>query len=99
MPAPMGSINPDWPLASFASGLQALKRESRLTYRQMAGLAHFSRASLSAAARGRELPTLQVTMAYVRVCNGPVSEWRRRWEAARDRLIADRSHEDGDARG
>jgi Helix-turn-helix domain len=88
VPAPMGSINPDWPLAPFASGLQALKETSRLTYRDMARATHYGRESLSAAARGRELPTWEVTEAYVRVCKGSVHEWRGRWEAARKQLHA-----------
>ena len=90
MPAPMGPINPDWPLAFFASGLRALKKESRLTYRQMAEKTHFCKEVLSAAARGRELPTLEVTLAYVRVCGGLEHEWRIHWAAARDRLHSSR---------
>jgi hypothetical protein len=96
VPAPMGSINPDWPLADFASGLRALKKTSRLTYRQMAEKTNYSRTVLSAAAGGRELPTLQVTLAYIGVCGGSAAEWECLWAAARIRF---HGHKGGERHG
>lgn len=84
MPALMRPINPEWPFALFASGLRALKKASRLTYRQMAIKTHYSRSVLCAAAGGRDLPTLEVTLAFVQVCGGDAAEWQERWETARD---------------
>lgn len=95
MPAPWGRINPDWPLATFANGLRALKHESKLNYREMAEKAHYCREVLSAAARGQELPTLQVTLAYVRVCGGSEEEWCVQWATARNLYL---SHREGDRR-
>jgi hypothetical protein len=73
---------PPGPLASFAGGLVALKHESGFTYREMAPLALFSVATLSEAAGGRRLPTLEVTLAFVDVCGGPLEEWELRWHQA-----------------
>ncbi len=95
MPALMRPINPEWPFATFANGLRALKKASRLTYRMMAIKTHYSRSVLCAAAGGRELPTLEVTLAYVQVCGGAVTEWQELWDAAD---LARRQREGG-ARG
>lgn len=86
MPALMRPINPEWPFARFANGLRALKKASRLTYRQMAIKTHYGKSVLQAAAGGRELPTLEVTLAYVQVCGGTETEAKALWEAARDQL-------------
>jgi WD40 repeat protein len=51
------------------------------TYRVLAGRAHFSVATLSEAAAGRRLPTLAVTLAYVRACDGDAEEWEQRWRS------------------
>jgi hypothetical protein len=93
---PHAPIDPQRPLADFASGLLALKIGSKLTYKQMAQKTNFCRAVLCEAATGKRLPTLPVTLAYVRVCGGPVSEWELRWKDARDRL---RSRRPGGGRG
>ncbi len=86
MPALRGSINPDGPFASFANGLRALKKASRLTYRAMEHKTHYSRSVLFDADRGLRFPTLEVTLAYVQVCGGVATEWKERWETVRDRL-------------
>jgi transcriptional regulator with XRE-family HTH domain len=83
MPRPERPIDPRWPLADFASGLRALKKTRGLTYREMAVLAHYSVATLSAAANGRQLPTLEVTLAYVIACDGAQEEWDRFWRETR----------------
>lgn len=73
-------IDPGSPFADFASGLRHLKRTSSLTYRQMSRRARYCASVLSEAASGRRLPTLDVTLAYVRVCGGSESEWSARWD-------------------
>ncbi|GIF04209.1 hypothetical protein Asi03nite_17470 [Actinoplanes siamensis] len=51
------------------------------SYRTLARRANFSTATLAAAASGRKLPTLPVTVAYVEACGGDVGEWTARWRA------------------
>lgn len=51
----------------------------RPSYRQLAQLAHYSHTALSQAAAGRTLPSLAVTLAFVRACGGDVEEWSARW--------------------
>lgn len=67
-------------LSQFATGLRALRASAgNPTYRELATRAHYSASTLSEAASGRKLPTLTVTLAYVRACAGPVDEWDQRW--------------------
>jgi len=47
----------------------------------MARKANYSASVLSEAAAGRRLPTLAVTLAYVRACGGDPEDWRARWTA------------------
>ena len=56
------------------------------TYEQMSLKVHFCKTTLSSAANGWQLPTLPVTLAYVRACNGPEGEWRVLWQQAWDLL-------------
>lgn len=79
---------PPGPLAKFASGLQALKRDRGITYRKMAAMANYHHAVLCRAARGKEFPTLQVTLAYVAACGGSQAEWTVRWRETRELLRA-----------
>jgi hypothetical protein len=57
----------------------------------LAKRAHYSVASLSQAASGRDLPSLAVTIAFVRACGGDVDEWERRWRelSAADLVVSD----------
>ena len=72
------------PTQRFAAELRALRDTAgRPSYRELAGRAHFSKATLSAAAGGHRLPTWEVTRAYVDACGGDVDQWRERWDAAR----------------
>jgi conflict system STAND superfamily ATPase/WD40 domain-containing protein len=67
-------------LTDFAADLRRLRdKAGNPPYRAMAVLAHFSSTTLSDAAGGRRLPSLAVTLAYVRVCDGDIAEWERRW--------------------
>ncbi|MFC5059404.1 XRE family transcriptional regulator [Saccharothrix xinjiangensis] len=68
------------PLLRFAADLRSLRdRAGGQSYRQMGARAHYSATTLSDAAGGRRLPTLAVTLAYVRACEGDVTEWEDRW--------------------
>ncbi|WP_432842141.1 hypothetical protein [Dactylosporangium sp. CA-092794] len=70
----------DSALLLFAQDLRALREKAgNPPYRELSRRAHFSAASLSDAAGGRKLPTLAVTLAYVRACDGDVREWESRW--------------------
>ncbi|MFJ5986620.1 helix-turn-helix domain-containing protein [Lentzea sp. NPDC092896] len=72
----------DSAVLTFARELRSLReRAGSPTYRQLSSVTHYSEAALSQAAAGRKLPTLQVTLAYVRACGGSEEEWERRWYA------------------
>ncbi|BCJ55393.1 hypothetical protein Asp14428_68680 [Actinoplanes sp. NBRC 14428] len=83
MPRPERALSDNGdPLVQFAIGLRCLREKAgNPSYRSLAVLANFSAATLAAAASGRRLPTLQVTLAYVRACHGDVAEWESRWRA------------------
>ncbi|MFD2469330.1 nSTAND1 domain-containing NTPase [Amycolatopsis silviterrae] len=67
-------------LTQFALGLRALREKAGSpTYRELARRAHYAPGTLSDAAGGRKLPTLGVTLAYVRACQGDVGEWEKAW--------------------
>ncbi|MEV6237717.1 helix-turn-helix domain-containing protein [Lentzea sp. NPDC051838] len=70
----------DSAVLTFARELRSLREKAgRPTYRELSSVTHYSEAALSQAAAGRKLPTLQVTLAYVRACGGSEEEWERRW--------------------
>jgi len=74
---------PEGPLHDFAAQLRALREEAgQLTYRELSRRANYSSSALSAAAGGEALPTLELTLAYVRACGGDVDAWRSRWQDA-----------------
>ncbi|MBE1489161.1 transcriptional regulator with XRE-family HTH domain [Plantactinospora soyae] len=81
MPGPERPLDGlEGPVAQFAAGLRQLRdKAGKPGYRQMAGRANYSPATLSAAASGRRLPTLEVTLAYVAACDGDVQQWEWRW--------------------
>ncbi len=67
-------------LPEFARGLRELRRAAgNPGYRSLARRAGYSASALSAAASGRVLPSLAVTLAYVGACAGDTREWERRW--------------------
>jgi transcriptional regulator with XRE-family HTH domain len=68
----------------FAYDLRALREKTGLTYRQLAERAGYSRTTLSDAANGRDLPTLDVVQAYVGACGGNTAEWNSRWRELND---------------
>ncbi|WP_257900953.1 nSTAND1 domain-containing NTPase [Saccharothrix obliqua] len=70
----------DSPLLKFAADLRSLRdKAGGSSYRQLGARAHYSATTLSDAAGGRKLPTLAVTLAYVRACEGDEAEWENRW--------------------
>ncbi|MEU4410209.1 helix-turn-helix domain-containing protein [Streptosporangium sp. NPDC023963] len=81
---------PERPLDPEAGPVQALAwhlrqlrdRTGRMSYRRLAQLAHYSASTLADAAKGDRLPSLEVTLAYVRALGGDEAEWRARWQAA-----------------
>lgn len=85
MPRQPSPVDPaDGPCERFAFELRKLRDEAGSpTYRTLAEKTHFSKATLSAAAQGRRLPTLDVALAYAQACGGDLETWRQRWEDAR----------------
>jgi WD domain, G-beta repeat len=75
-------LDPEYgPLFEFAARLRKLREQAgRPTYRELARNAHYSIATLSSAAGGRQLPSLAVTLAYVRACGGDEREWKLIWQ-------------------
>lgn len=70
------------PVAAFAAGLRALRLKAGTpTYREMSRRAHCSHGALARAASGLALPSLTVTLAFVRACGGDTTEWAGRWRA------------------
>jgi hypothetical protein len=54
----------------------------------MARRVHYSVTVLSDAARGERAPSLDVTLAYVRACDGETGDWSRRWWRLQEELRA-----------
>ncbi|MFE7133885.1 DNA-binding protein [Streptomyces sp. NPDC057638] len=68
------------PVQRFAHDLRELRRQSGgPTYRVMARGVPYAAVTLSRAAAGEQLPSLEVTLAYVQACGGDLREWERRW--------------------
>lgn len=83
MPRPERPLDPDMGvLARLAADLRALRTcAGNPPYRVLGRRAHFAAATLSEAASGKKLPSLPVTLAYVRACGGDEQEWTTRWHA------------------
>src|SRR5437764_12891138 len=70
------------PVAEFAAALRKLRQAAGSPgYRQLAQRAHFSAATLAAAAAGQRLPSLEVVLAFAGACGGDREEWRSRGRA------------------
>ena len=68
------------PLLRFAGDLRRLRRRAGLpSYRALGKRANYSAAALSEALSGRRLPSLAVTTAIVRACDGDAGVWTERW--------------------
>ncbi|HEV7978956.1 helix-turn-helix domain-containing protein [Amycolatopsis sp.] len=81
MPRPERPLDDgDDALREFAADLRLLREKAGgLAYRELGRRAHYSAGTLSEAAGGRKLPSLAVTLAYVRACGGDEAEWEARW--------------------
>jgi Ig-like domain from next to BRCA1 gene/Helix-turn-helix domain len=83
-------------LERFLAGLRALREQAgEPSLRVMARRAHYSHTALSGVLSGDRLPSLALTLAFVRACAGDEDEWRRRWHKTRDSL----ENADGEAVG
>jgi WD40 repeat protein len=80
----------DGMLPRFATDLRRLREQAGSPpYRELARRAHYSAGTLSDAAGGRKLPGLSVLLAYVRACDGDVTEWERYWHRVTTELAAE----------
>jgi WD40 repeat protein/energy-coupling factor transporter ATP-binding protein EcfA2 len=86
VPRPERPLDPgDDLLTDFAADLRRLRESAgNPTYRELGRRAHYSAGTLSEAAGGRKLPSLAVTLAYVRACGGAPGEWEERWHKVAD---------------
>ncbi|HYN88432.1 MAG TPA: helix-turn-helix transcriptional regulator, partial [Ardenticatenaceae bacterium] len=84
MARPERPVDPEaGPVQRLAYELRQLRLAAgRPSYRQLSTRAHFSASMLSEAAGGTVLPSLAVTLAYVKACGGDPEEWERRWRVA-----------------
>jgi hypothetical protein len=72
----------DGRLRDFAQGLRRLRRRAgNPSYQALAEETGYTSADLAAAASGRALPPLTVTLAYVSACGGDAGAWADRWQA------------------
>jgi len=70
------------PVQRFAYDLRLLRIEAGSpSYRELSQRAQYAPSVLSRAASGRDLPSLNVTLAYVAACDGDIEAWRERWTA------------------
>ncbi|WP_049564506.1 hypothetical protein [Streptomyces sp. SBT349] len=81
MGRPERALDPEaGPVERFAFDLRQLRvAAGKVSYRALSRRAHFSVTALSEAAAGHRLPSLEVTLAYVRACGGDVTDWEERW--------------------
>lgn len=95
MPRPERALDDeDATLARFALRLRALRDSAgRPSYRTLAETTDYSVTTLSEAAGGRYLPTLAVTLAYVKACSGDVDEWEQTWHRVASELAAEATPE------
>jgi hypothetical protein len=91
---PVASIAPDG-LEAFARDLRALRAKADLDYPEMAEVSHYEMTTLAAAAGGLRLPSLPVTVAFVRACRGDVAEWEERWQKLAEKTTADATKKGG----
>ncbi len=87
-------------VAGFAAGLRRLRESAGGPgYRELGRRAHYSASTLSEAAGGRRLSSLEVTLAFVRACGGDVEEWEKRWRQVAAEIAADAAAGRADAVG
>jgi hypothetical protein len=73
--------------AAFVAELRRLREEAgQPSLRSLAAAAHYSHTALSNALSGGRLPSLELTMAFVRACGGDEDAWQTRWYRANSPL-------------
>ncbi|OWV12832.1 hypothetical protein B5D80_01325 [Micromonospora wenchangensis] len=75
----------------FVADLARLRRAAgQPSLRRMSATAHYSHTALAGVLSGTRLPSLELTLAFVRACGGDEAAWRDRWhrEAALDQPAA-----------
>lgn len=83
MPRPERELAGSGPVVSLAAGLRELRRRAGgLGYRELSARTGFSAPTLANAAGGKRLPSLAVTLAYVRACDGDPVVWEQLWREA-----------------
>ncbi|WP_230395518.1 helix-turn-helix domain-containing protein [Plantactinospora alkalitolerans] len=88
------------PLQALAYDLRKLRAEAgNPTYRVLARSAGYSATTLSEAAGGTRLPTLDVLLAYAGACHGDPDHWRNRWLETAARLHPDDDEKGDDEKG
>lgn len=71
------------PVREFAFWLRDLRRRAGLTYDQLGRKSRYATSTVQSAAAGKRLPTLKVTLAFVRACEGELPQWREYWTQVR----------------
>ncbi len=70
----------DTALLRFAGDLRRLRDQAgKPSYRELARRANYSPTALSDAAGGRKLPSLALTLAFVKACEADPAPWTKRW--------------------
>jgi hypothetical protein len=77
------------PTREFAFWLRDLRSTKGLTYEQLKRRTGYATSTLQEALNGRRLPTLTVTVAFVRACGGDAKEWHAYWNQVRRALDQD----------
>ncbi|MFE2103750.1 helix-turn-helix domain-containing protein [Streptomyces sp. NPDC059468] len=84
MARPEKPIDPQAPYAAFAHQLRKLRDSAGSpAYKALARKTGYSVATLSQAASGWRLPSLEVTRAYATACGGTEQHWEEQWMIAR----------------
>src|SRR5688572_12002060 len=97
MPRPERKLAGSGPVESLAAELRELRRRAGSPgYRELSARAGFSAPTLANAAGGKQLPSLAVTLAYVRACEGDPVCWERRWRQTAAECAVNRPSGDGD---
>ncbi|MEV6714557.1 hypothetical protein AB0M48_21265 [Lentzea sp. NPDC051208] len=96
MPRPEKPLDPfAGPVEQFAFDLRKLREKAGSPgYRELGRLSHYSASTLADAARGQRLPSLAVSLAFVRACGGDEEVWEQRW---REISEAEPQHPAGDS--
>lgn len=71
-------------VTAFVADLKRLRADAgQPSLRTMAVTAHYSHTALSSVVSGGRLPSLELTLAFVRACGGDEDAWRTRWQQVR----------------